>query len=202
MPARPRPSPDPEQLHLHAADSLRYIRDTMERAGSFTAVPGWGGVAMGASAIVAAWVAHGASAHPDRWLMVWLAEGWLAFAIGAIAMARKASLAGVPLAGGAGRKFLLAYVPGLLAGAILTVTLYRAGATNLLPATWLVLYGAAAIAGGAHSVRVVPVMGAAFMLLGTIASLAPRQWGDAFMALGFGGLQIGFGVWIARRHGG
>jgi hypothetical protein len=134
--------------------------------------------------------------------MVWLGEGWLAFAIGAIALVRKASMAGAPLTGAQGRRFLLAFAPPILAGAILTVTLYRAGAVALLPAVWLLLYGAAAMAGGAHSVRAVPAMGAGFMVLGGVAAAAPGAWGDSMMALGFGVLQIGFGVWIARRHGG
>jgi hypothetical protein len=40
------------------------------------------------------------------------------------------------------------------------------------------------------------------MALGAAALAAPAGWGDAFLAAGFGGLQIGFGVYIARRHGG
>ncbi|MDH4133070.1 MAG: hypothetical protein OEV95_14835 [Gemmatimonadota bacterium] len=200
LPAQPSGA-DPTPLHLHAADNLRFIRDTMARAGSFTAVPGWGGVAMGVTALAAAWLAH-AQPSGDRWLMVWLGEGWLAFAIGAVALVRKAAMAGIPLAGGQGRKFLLAFAPAVLAGAILTVAVYRLGGMSLLPSIWLLLFGAAAIAGGAHSVPAVPAMGAGFMLLGAVAAIAPGAWGDLLMALGFGGLQIGFGFWIARRHGG
>ena len=42
----------PVSLHSHAMDNLRFIRDAMERAGPFTGVPGWGGVAMALSALV------------------------------------------------------------------------------------------------------------------------------------------------------
>jgi hypothetical protein len=85
---------------------------------------------------------------------------------------------------------------------LLTFALFHAGALTLLPAVWLLLYGTAIVTGGAFSVRVVPVMGLCLMALGTIALFVPAAWGDAFMAAGFGVLQVGFGLWIARHHGG
>jgi len=71
-----------------------------------------------------------------------------------------------------------------------------------LPGCWLLLYGTALASGGAFSVRIVPLMGIAFMALGTIAFAAPAPWGHYFLAAGFGGLHIIFGFFIARRHGG
>jgi hypothetical protein len=182
-------------------ENLRFIRDTMERAGAFTAVPGWGGVGMGVTALIAAVIA---SLQPtvERWMLTWVAEGWLAFAIGGIAMVRKAAAGETPISSKPGRRFVLAYTPPILVGALLTVALYQAGLTSLLPGSWLLLYGAAVVTGGALSVRVVPVMGACFMVLGGIALFAPQGWENLLMAIGFGGLHIGFGVWIARRYGG
>jgi hypothetical protein len=206
MPARPvrpvRPVSDTEiPIQDRALENLRFIRDTMAHAGPFTAVPGWGGVAMGVTALIAALVAQ-AQTTPDRWLLAWIVEGWLAFAIGGVAMVRKAGLGSTPLTSKPGRRFVLAYAPPLLAGGLLTFALYRAGLTGLLPALWLLLYGTAVVTGGALSVPVVPVMGACFILLGAVALLAPVAWSNALMALGFGGLHIGFGAWIARRYGG
>lgn len=194
------PSPD-TPLHHHAAENLRFIRDTMERAGAFTAVPGWGGVLMGITALAAAALA---AVQPtvDRWLLTWLAEGWLAFAIGGVAMIRKAARLETPLTAKPGRRFLLAYVPPILVGAVLTLALYQAGLTALLPALWLLCYGAAVMAGGALSVPAVPVMGGCFLVLGLVALFAPVGAGDWLLAAGFGGIHIGFGLYISRRHGG
>lgn len=173
----------------------------MEAAGPFTAVPGWGGVAMGFTALVASLVAQ-AQPTTERWLLAWFAEGWLAFALGGLAMVRKAAANDTPLLSRPGRRFVLAYAPPLLVGGLLTLVLYQAGLTGLLPAIWLLLYGTGVVTGGALSVPVVPVMGACFILLGTIALIAPVEWGNGLMALGFGGLHIGFGLWIARKYGG
>jgi hypothetical protein len=187
-------------LEEHAADSLRFIRRTMERSASFTAVPGWGGVAMGATAAVAAWLAA-RQGSPRRWLAVWLAEAALAFVIGLWSIHRKASRAGLPLASQPARRFALGLAPAFVAGAVLTGALVGAGRIDLLPGLWLLLYGAGVASGGAHSVPAVPAMGVAFMALGTVALAAPA-WHDALLAAGFAGLHAGFGIYIARRHGG
>jgi hypothetical protein len=39
------------------------------------------------------------------------------------------------------------------------------------------------------------------MVTGAVAVIVPA-WGNWLMGMGFGGLEIGFGVYIARRHGG
>lgn len=187
-------------LHDRAAEDLRFIRDAMERAGSFTAVPGRGGVVMGVTAAAAAYVAS-RQVTASAWLAVWLVEGLVAFVIGTAALLRKASRAGQPLLRGTGRRFAVAFAPPVLAGGVLTYALAQAGAHGVLPATWLLLYGTAVIAGGAYSVAAVPVMGAGFIVLGVVAAAVPG-WGDVLLALGFGGLEVGFGYLIARRHGG
>ena len=195
------PKSEPIPIDARAADHLRYIRETMESAAEFTAVPGWGGVAMGITALAAAFVAANQSS-PRAWLAVWLLEAFVAVAIAAPAAATKAHRANSTLFSGPGRKFLLSFAPPILVGGLLTFALFAAGAAKVLPGVWLLLYGTAIVTGGAFSVRVVPVMGFCLMSLGAAALLAPAAWGDAFMALGFGVLQIGFGIWIARHHGG
>ncbi|MDQ3555407.1 MAG: hypothetical protein M3409_01335 [Gemmatimonadota bacterium] len=192
---------EPLDLHARAMDNLRFIRETMERAGSFTAVSGWGEVVIGVSALAAAWIAT-VQPTAERWLFVWSVEALLSMAIGVWTTARKARSAGVPLLSGAGRKFALSLAPPIAAGALLTAVLFPAGVTAVLPGMWLLLFGVGVVTAGAFSVRVVPVTGLCFMAVGALALITPPAWGDAWMALGFGGLHIGFGTLVARRHGG
>lgn len=194
-------SREPIPIDSRAADHLRYIRETMQRAGEFTGVPGWGGVAMGITALAAAFVA-GRQASPRAWLAVWLVEACVAVAIAAPSAATKAHRANSALLSGPGRKFLLSFAPPIVVGGLLTFALFSTGAVATLPGVWLLLYGTAIVTGGAFSARVVPVMGFCLMALGAAALFAPVAWGDAFMAAGFGGVQIGFGIWIARHYGG
>ncbi len=195
------PAREPIPIDARAADHLRYIRETMERAAEFTAVPGWGGVAMGITALAAALLASRQST-PRGWVAVWLAEAFVAVAIAAPAAATKARRANSSLFSGPGRKFVLSFAPPIVVGAFLTVALFQAGAFAFLPGVWMLLYGTAIVTGGAFSVRAVPIMGLCLMGLGAAALFAPAHWGNVFMAGGFGVVQISFGVWIALRHGG
>lgn len=197
------PHRQPVELHAYAMDNLRYIRETIERAGSFTAVPGAGGMVMAATALGAAALARsmGGPGSP-RWLAVWLAEAVLALAIGMLAAARKSRRARLPVLSGPGRKFVAGFAPAMLAGAALTAALFAGGGAAFLPGMWMLLYGAAVVSGGGASVRVVPLMGFCFMAAGTAALLLPAAWGDAALAAGFGGIHMLFGAIIAVKYGG
>jgi hypothetical protein len=188
-------------INDHALENLKYIRDTMERAGSFTAVPGWGGILMGVSALTTALVS-GRLPSTDWWFASWLGEAALALAIGGWAMSQKAKAAQSALLCGPGRKFALSLCPAMIAGAVLTIVLYQSRLFGLMPGTWLLLYGVSVVTSGAFSVKVVPIMGLSFMALGVIALFSPLEWANWFMAAGFGVLHIAFGIVIARRYGG
>ncbi|NUQ20989.1 MAG: hypothetical protein HOQ09_08515 [Gemmatimonadaceae bacterium] len=190
----------PQSLHVKAEDNLRFIRETMERAGSFTAISGWGEMAIGATALAAAWLAS-AAATADRWLALWFGEAAVAIAIAMATTTWKVRDHRVPLVSGPARKFALSFVPPMLAGALLTVVLVTRGDHSLLPAVWMLLYGAAVVSAGTFSVRIVPVMGACFMICGALALVLP-ELRNVLMAIAFGGLHLVFGAAIARRHGG
>jgi len=194
-------SEQPPALHDRAMDNLRYIRETMERASSFTAVPGWGQVAIGVTALVAAFLA----AHQPTnrgWLVTWLVEAMISLLIAGWSMDRKARAIQTPLLSGPGRKVAFSLSPAVIVGALLTVVLFRAGLTNAIAPMWLLLYGTGVVTGGMFSVSVVPVMGICFMVLGAAGLFTPAAWGNWLMAAGFGGLHIIFGTVIARKYGG
>lgn len=198
---RAEPDDDPPALHQRAMDNLEFIRDTMARAASVTAVSGLG---IAASGVVAVAAAAFAGRHPvgARWAATWLTAATVALPVSLAASAHKARRTNAPLLDAPGRKLVLSFLPPGIAGALLTVGLWRAGHFALLPTAWLLLYGAGVTTGGAFSVRAVPVMGLGFMALGAVALVAPAAWGNTLMAAGFGGLHLGFGAYISRRHGG
>lgn len=200
-PLRPEPPRELSSLHGRAMDNLAFIRDTMEAAGSFTAVSGWGMVAVGVLAIIVAIVASMQQSVTDA-LNLWLAAAVLSPAIAMWAMVRKARTAKMPLLSGPGRKFVLSFSPPMIVGALLTLVLYRAGFMAPIPGVWLLLYGTGVVAGGAFSVKIVPVMGLCFMAAGVVALFAPVSWSHAILGVAFGGLHIAFGIPIARSYGG
>jgi hypothetical protein len=188
-------------LDQQAAESLAYIRHTMARSASFTAVPGWGGMGMGVVGVAAGII--GARLSDDMtWLALWLGAAAVSVPIGFVAMIAKAHRHAVPLWSPAGRRFAQAFLPALLAAAILTVLLVREGHVELLPPTWLLLYGAGVMAGAASSVPVLSVIGIAFIVCGAGAALTAPAWGNLWLGTGFGALHIVFGFVIARKHGG
>ena len=208
------PDRNPPALHDRAIQDLSFIRRTMEGAAAFTDVPGWGLVGIGLSALLTAALAQG-QPTAGRWLAVWIGEAALAASGGTALLWFKMRRYGrasaeVPLSVPA-RKFFLGLLPAIIAGAILTIAMIDGaalaapvaqGIPATLPALWLTLYGTGIVTAGIHSVRAVPLMGVTFMALGAVAGIGSPAVGAWTLALGFGFTHIGFGVWIARRHGG
>lgn len=191
----------PISLDQRAADNLRFIRETMERSSVFTSLPGRGTIAIGATALGAAWIAS-RQGRPEAWLAVWLAEACVAISIAVFTTARKIGSVPTPTSLRPLRNFTFGVAPPFLAGAVLTFALCWEQATWALPGLWLLLYGCGIATGGAFSVRMVPLMGACFMLLGCVALFAPARWHDIILAAGFGGLHVLFGSIVTRRYGG
>lgn len=191
----------PINIGDRAIDNLQFIRETMERSAVFTSVPGYGGILMGATAIVAAYFANSQSL-PKDWLTVWLVEAFLAFAIGLLAMWQKSKISSISLTSAPAKKFARGFLPPLVCGVFITLGLWRLGHFEAMMPTWILLYGAAIVCGGAFSVKAVPIMGWCFIALGALAFFLPANFGNPMMALSFGVLHIIFGFIIARKFGG
>ena len=209
----PVSSSEPPALHDRALQDISFIRRTMEGAASFTDVPGWGLVGVGATAVVAAPIAN-SQQTAERWLAVWLLAAVAGASIGGAAMfakmRKRVGDGGTRMLSVPARKFLLSFWPAIFVGAVLTLALVDPFAPGIdprltarvLPGLWLLLYGVGVTTAGAFSVRAVPLMGVGFIGLGVLALFIPAADGDLMMALGFGVLHAVFGVRIARRHGG
>ena len=173
----------------------------MERSSTFTAIPGVGGVVTGVIGLIAAVVAA-RQPTADRWLETWLGAASIAVIVEMAAMTLKARRAGMALTGASARRFALGIAAPLVAGATITYELWSVRSFTVMAPAWLLLYGAGVLTSGMFSVPVVRALGACFMATGIAAVLTPPEWGDIWLAIGFGGLHVGFGVYIARNHGG
>jgi hypothetical protein len=187
-------------LDLHAIATLRYIRASMDGAGS-VAIPGSAGIAMGGIGLVAAAL----SLMPNLasyWLPIWLVAAPLAAIVGALLLAKSGSITTFVATGTPGRKLALGLLPSLFAGAVITAVLWSAEHTSAIPGTWLLLYGCGLISASVSTTAIVARMGACFTGLGIVALIGPAILHIPLLALGFGGLHILFGILIARgAHG-
>jgi hypothetical protein len=191
----------PVALQDRAMADLRFIRETLATATAFTALSGMGFVAIGVGALLT-YALAGQIGDPVLRLAAWVADAAVSVGIGAMSSAWKARRLGQSLLSGPFRKFLMGLAPAIGVGAVLSVAAIRWNTLDRLPGLWLLLYGSGLIAAGAFSVPVVPLMGGCFLALGAVAAFSPASWGQALLALGFGGLHVVFGLRIARRYGG
>jgi hypothetical protein len=200
-PLRKEAEEQPVNIGDRAIDNVKYIREMMERSASFTAVPGYGGMLMGTTAVVAAYIANTQVYLVDS-LATWLIEAFLAFSIGLLAMWQKSKIAGSSLLSVPARKFAMGFLPPLIIGVVIVLGLWKNGYYYVMAPVCILSYGAAVVCGGSFSVRAVPIMGWCFMVVGAIAFLLPSNYGNLMMGASFGLLHIIFGAIIARKYGG
>jgi hypothetical protein len=191
------PSSNLVEIDSHAAATLRYIRSSMEAATAFT-VPGAAGIAMGVVGLLATLL----SVIPSlavHWLNIWLAAAIIGAVNGGMLVIRPASIQRLALSGTPIRKFAICLAAPLFGGAVLTAVLSTHDALDVIPGTWLLLYGSALIAASVTTTRAIGVMGASFMVLGLFAFLLPMKLQILALGAGFGGLHLMFGWWISRE---
>ena len=200
-PLRKESEDEPVNIGDRAIDNVRYIREMMERSSSFTAVPGYGGMLMGATAIVAAYISNRQVFTVDA-LAVWLVEAFLALAIGLLAMWQKSKIAKESLLSAPARKFAFGFVPPLVVGVVIVLGLWANGHYYVMAPVCILTYGAAVVCGGSFSVRAVPIMGWCFIALGAVAFALPSNYGNLMMGATFGLVHVIFGAIIAKKYGG
>ena len=190
----------PVPIESRALGTLSYIRSSIDSASSL-AVPGMAGVVMGCIGVAAAVLASVPS-FAASWLVIWLVAACVAFVLGGASMARQAALRGKTRYFGPIRKFLLCLCPALLAGAVLTLTLWRADMPRLIPGAWLLLYGCAVLSVStvtlAATFRLITSMGALFIVLGVVTFELPASLHTLALGTGFGALHLLFGFLIGR----
>jgi hypothetical protein len=177
----------PIPIETRALGTLAYIRRSIDASASM-AVPGTAGVVMGLIGV--------------HWARIWLCAGGVASLVGGALMAREAAQSGHARYLGPVRKFMLCLCPALFAGAVLTAVLARAQLEELLPGTWLLLYGCAVLSASTVTItstmRLLCAMGALFVALGLLAFVLPAAYHMAMLGLGFGVLHVVFGFWVGR----
>jgi len=184
-----------------AADHLRYIRNTIDAASTFTTIPGKGCLWMGGAGIVAAGL-EAVPALSSRWLPIWLTAAVVSAAIALFYMEEKARSQGLSLRRTVATRFFLTLAPAFVAGGILTVALLDVVGRDVIAGIWLLLYGVGIAACGLFSIPIVLIAGFVFMGFGTVTLAAPASWAPFLLGAGFGGIHLVLGTLIMRDHGG
>jgi hypothetical protein len=199
-----------DSLREQAIKDLSFIRETMARSAPLTAVSGKGMVGMGLVALVGGWLATLTKSY-DAWLYTWLGVAVVGCLTGLGAMVAKGRRCHAPTFARTAWRFAFGLFPPILAGMVLTNAFYIRSTWELIPGTWLLLYGVGVVTAGVHSVRLVPAMGVCFAVLGAVVLSLPPSLGvrcvgfsadDIILTLGFGLVHIGFGAAIALRYDG
>jgi hypothetical protein len=191
---------NPIPIESRALGTLAFIRTSIESSSSMD-VPGMAAIVMGGIGIIATIVAS-VPRYAPHWLGIWLIAAPIALILGGAMMAREAAQSGHARYLGPVRKFLLCLCPALVTGAMLTFVLWHAGVTNLIPGSWLLLYGCAVLSAStvtiARTMRLIAIMGVLFMVLGVLAFAAPPRMHPLIMGMGFGALHTIFGMLIGQ----
>ncbi|HEY1314229.1 MAG TPA: hypothetical protein VGE92_10145 [Steroidobacteraceae bacterium] len=190
----------PAAIESRALGTLAYIRASIESSSSLD-VPGMAGIVMGVIGLLAAILVSLPRGAP-HWLGIWLIAAAAALALGSALIARQIAERGHARYWGPARKFVLCLCPALLAGGVLTLVLSGAGSVAFIPGMWLLLYGCAVLSAStvttAAVARLVGIMGAVFVALGSITFALPLAAHNGMLGLGFGGVHILFGLLIGR----
>lgn len=207
-----------EQEHL---ESIREMRNLMERSSRYLSLSGLAGVLVGmialgglASLSIALDIPLGRSYSLNERMQVGGAEAarvrdgvlvtaaivlLLSVVVEYLLAAHKARTLGLPLWDSAARRMLTALVIPVMGGGIYCIRLVDVGDIDgLLPVT-LIFYGLGLVHAGRYAVPDVSRLGLAVFVTGLVATFYPPM-GLFFWGIGFGVLHIIYGITIHFKH--
>lgn len=204
------------EAHHEAQTNLRLIRELMERSTKYSTFSGLSGVLAGTVAILGClsqwkWVQTlGPIEQKRAFLLNWSIVLILAIGMDYLLTKRRAPLVGKTIISRLGKQMILASLPGLGMGTLLTLSLLQHGFLDLIYPFWMLAYGAAVCAVGLFSQVEVSKLGWAFFVTGFVTFVFDFLISDANLrltgglimtAVTFGGFHIIYGLVMARRVG-
>ena len=208
-------------------DTLKDIRQMMDRSSRFISLSGWSGVAAGSCALVGAWLAHaeiakGIANHSSLRKHMTIAYDTAGIDpiqyIGSTQLLSIAALTffaaivsaffftwlrtrktGVPLWGATSRRLTFAIALPLFVGGIYMLKLMESGAFGLIAPGCLLFYGLALVNASRHTFGEIKWLGYGQIATGII-NLFFTGYGLYFWAFGFGILHIVYGLVMWWKH--
>lgn len=191
-----------------AEESIKLIRDVMEKSARYTHFSGLSGVLSGVLALVGCAITYWINFNlPQDQQNTWYIVTWCCVLISAITedfilSQSKAKADGSSIWKPITYQVLKAVLPGILVALVISLFAMETNQINAIPGVWALGYGAALCAAGLFSVREVRVYGIIQLITGTLGLLVFRQSPYNFyqLALSFGVYQILFGLWLTGKH--
>lgn len=193
-------------------ETLKDIRNIMERSARFLSLSGWSGVWAGAVALAGAAIAKKWLDLPydmdavDDYMLVALRFVGLALVIFFVALAgafyftwRKTRAQGGKIWNSASRRMMLHMAIPLLAGGVFSAAFIYYGHEMYITATCLIFYGLALINGSTYTVTDIKFMGVLEIALGCLSLFIPG-YGLLFWTIGFGILHILYGIIMWNKY--
>ena len=209
-PTGPRASTSPSCSPLDALADLRQIRSLMERSRDYHHLPAGAAFVAGAAALLGAVAtalirAEGRAERIERLAnvpldltVVWVAVFLVALGTLLALIRRSTRREGVPLFSSLAVEIIHSLWPPLVAACALTVALIQGGAPHLVPAVWMLCYGAAGVAAGNYARAAVRGLGLAFLAAGLVQVARPLA-PEVAVGASFGLFHLAFGAVLALR---
>lgn len=190
-----------------AAARIEEIRHLMARAGEYRHLSGWASIVNGILVFAGCGISNRIVLvsfypfnDPVKLAAVWGPVAALGLAVDILFTVALARRRGEPAWSPSARQLVAGLLPGLYAGAVVTVFLIGDGMLDVLPGAWMVCYGTALMGASLFTPWEVRYAGLAFLLFGGVALMFLRAYAMWSMGLGFGVIHLVFGTYVLWRY--